>query len=191
MYMLQPKDYLDFMKERLDTIRVYRSVHGNMRYLQDHYTIRGLEHFVEMHEYLEMQRNQKEIVRSVIQAFRRNCSVESIRQVSLNYSAKSVQRAISRAAGAYVYTANTPKTHCTLSGAIHATNTIPYVGPRQPVDIPSLRAMNARLLQQVQCSKEATPRQNTLLTSADSTRRMLLQSALNVSFLGIHETKQR
>jgi hypothetical protein len=87
------------MKDRLDTVRVYQSVNGDMTHLQDHYTIHGLEHLLDLKLYHELQRCQKQLVAAVVRAHRQKLPVETIRHVSLYHSAESTRRALGKAAG--------------------------------------------------------------------------------------------
>jgi hypothetical protein len=46
---------LSFLKDRVDTIRVYRSVNGNMTGLQEFYSMHGLEHFLQFDEAIKSE----------------------------------------------------------------------------------------------------------------------------------------
>jgi len=66
LILFQDKDYAAFFKDRIDTIRVYRSVKGNMAGLTSHYSVRGLEPFLEYHKHIALQRQQRTLVTAVL-----------------------------------------------------------------------------------------------------------------------------
>jgi hypothetical protein len=62
----QNKDYAAFLKDRVDTIRIYRSVNGDMSCLQDHYSARGLEPYLQSQQLVHFQLNQQRLIAAVL-----------------------------------------------------------------------------------------------------------------------------
>jgi hypothetical protein len=106
----QSKDYSSFLKDRLDTIRVYRSVNGNMSGLQDYYCTTGLEHFLHLNHPLTLKRIQKQKTSAVVtlhlrQKLLQQNDPESLRQLATHLSLEARQQAQKRAdSSSYVST---------------------------------------------------------------------------------------
>lgn len=65
------KEYASFLQDRIDNIRVYRSVHGNMAGLEDYYCTTGLEHFLAENGPIMLKQSQLSVISAVLMEQRR------------------------------------------------------------------------------------------------------------------------
>jgi hypothetical protein len=187
------------MKDRLDTVRVYQSVNGDMTHLQDHYTIHGLEHLLNMKLYHGLQRCQKQQVAAVVRAHREKLPAETIRHASLHHSAASTRRALDKAGGRGVALQHPthPSVYFTRPAArqpsqqqhhhlyVHQTNAV------ASANVPTLRGMNSTQQRPTSLAPSSPSHRRgrcqavlvTPIHPADtSTRRLLQRNALFSTF---------
>lgn len=99
----QHKDYASFLKDRLDTIRVYHSVNGDMSCLKDYYSARGLEQHLHFQQNLCLQQKQRRLIAAVLSEQMRQkqggCKdPEALQQQAALQTAEALEAAQQRAA---------------------------------------------------------------------------------------------
>lgn len=170
-------DYATFLQDRIDTIRVYQSVNGNMSGLQDFYCITGLENFLQTDQLLRLQYKQKRLISEILleqlrQKYLIAKNPDTLKDIAQRFTLDAQYEALQRASS----TTNIYNNHvvhkvydrCQYTTQNDQTALNSMVGNRgtnditrrkiYPVDMISLRQLNAHLL-------ETTKSRNAILSS--------------------------
>lgn len=204
MFHKQKTDYNSFLQDRIDTIRVYRSVNGNMSGLQDYYCTHGLEHFLAVGGPIEAEEkitrsnisglnglssslpttNNARRVNNATDTFRKSNESGVLENAIENGPATIAEDSMSHAS-----------TEKSILNIDHTKRANPLGNAAVPttmrqnvysVDVKYLRQMNIEFLKSMTANAEL--RTNSLLPTKENTGPLLAHSLLNSSYC--HESIQ-